>query len=299
MRTSQALRIALVGNPNCGKTALFNRLTGARQKVANYAGVTVERKEGQFTSAAGRSYQVIDLPGAYSLNAMTPDEAITRDVLFGTRADETLPDVIVLVADATNLRLNLRLVLEVLRLKRPTVLALNMTDVARKHGLVIDTARLRAELGIPVIESVAIKPAGAAALIAQLDTMQPQLQPHGIMAGGMAQFNTDNTASLEATQQEVRRILDAVIKKEGREQTTGDKIDAWVLHPMLGYVILGVILFLIFQAVFSWSKLPMDLMKSAVDGLGQGVQAAMPEGVLRSLLVDGILSGVGLSLIHI
>lgn len=299
MSTIQPLRLALVGNPNCGKTALFNRLTGARQKVANYAGVTVERKEGQFTSAAGCSYQVIDLPGAYSLNAMTPDEAITRDVLFGTRADETPPDVIVLVVDATNLRLNLRLVLEVLRLKRPTVLALNMVDVAQKRGLVIDTARLRAELGIPVIETVAVKPAGAAALIAQLDTMQAQPQPHGIMADGMAQFNTDNTASLEVTQREVRRILDAVIEKEGREQTTGDKIDALVLHPVLGYVILSVILFLIFQAVFSWSKLPMDLLKSAVDGLGQSVQAAMPEGVLRSLVVDGILSGVGSVLVFL
>lgn len=299
MSTIQPLRLALVGNPNCGKTALFNRLTGARQKVANYAGVTVERKEGQFTSAAGCSYQVIDLPGAYSLNAMTPDEAITRDVLFGSRADETPPDVIVLVVDATNLRLNLRLALEVLRLKRPTVLALNMVDVAQKRGLVIDTARLRAELGIPVIETVAVKPAGATALIAQLDTMQAQPQPHGIMADGMAQFNTDNTASLEVTQREVRRILDAVIKKEGREQTTGDKIDALVLHPVLGYVILGVILFLIFQAVFSWSKLPMDLLKSAVDGLGQSVQAVMPEGVLRSLMVDGILSGVGSVLVFL
>jgi ferrous iron transport protein B len=302
MSTTQPLRLALVGNPNCGKTALFNRLTGARQKVANYAGVTVERKEGQFTSAAACSYQIVDLPGAYSLNAMTPDEAITRDVLFGSRADETPPDVIVLVADATNLRLNLRLVLEVLRLKRPTVLALNMVDVAQKRGLVIDTARLQVELGIPVIETVAIKPGGGSALIAQLDTMSPQPQPHGMPADGVARFNTDNTdntASLEATQREVRRILDAVIKKAGREQTTGDKIDAIVLHPVLGYVLLGVLLFLIFQAVFSWSKLPMDLMKSAVDGLAQAVHAAMPEGILRSLVVDGILSGVGSVLVFL
>lgn len=119
------LRLALVGNPNCGKTALFNRLTGARQKVANYAGVTVERKEGQFSSPASHSYQIFDLPGAYSLNAVTPDEAITRDVLFGRLGDELPPDVIVLVADATNLRLNLRLVLEVLRLGRPAVLAVD------------------------------------------------------------------------------------------------------------------------------------------------------------------------------
>ena len=165
MSNASPLHLALVGNPNCGKTALFNRLTGARQKVANYAGVTVERKEGQFTSAAGRSYRVVDLPGAYSLKAMTPDEAVTRDVLFGKQEGEALPDVIVLVVDATNLRLNLRLVLEVLQLQRPTVLALNMMDVARKRGVVIDTEKLQAELGIPVIETVAIKPGGSEALV--------------------------------------------------------------------------------------------------------------------------------------
>jgi ferrous iron transport protein B len=292
------LRLALVGNPNCGKTALFNRLTGARQKVANYAGVTVERKEGQFTSSAGCTYQIVDLPGAYSLNAITPDEAITRDVLFGTRVDEMPPDVIVLVADATNLRLNLRLVLEVSRLKRPTVLALNMMDVAKKRGLVIDIARLQAELGIPVIETVAVKQRGGAALVAQLDMMAAQ--PHGsIDADSMAQFNADNTAALEATQREVRRILDAVTRQEGEAHTIGDKIDAVALHPVIGYVILAVLLFLIFQAVFSWSKLPMDLIKVGVDGIGKMIQGVMPDGILRSLLVDGILSGVGSVLVFL
>jgi ferrous iron transport protein B len=221
MSTAKPLRLALVGNPNCGKTALFNRLTGARQKVANYAGVTVERKEGHFTSDAGCHYQVIDLPGAYSLNAMTPDEAITRDVLFGARVDETPPDVIVLVADATNLRLNLRLVLEVLRLERPTVLALNMMDVAKKRGLEIDVAKLQAELGIPVIETVAVKPGGGAALVAQLDAGSKQ--PRGRFSAGTAgQFNSDNGESLEATQREVRRILDTVIRQHGEEHTAGE-----------------------------------------------------------------------------
>jgi ferrous iron transport protein B len=298
MNTLKPLRLALVGNPNCGKTALFNRLTGARQKVANYAGVTVERKEGQFTSAAGCSYQIVDLPGAYSLNAMTPDETITRDVLFGAQADETPPDVIVLVADANNLQLNLRLVLEVLRLKRPTVLALNMMDVAHKRGLVIDIGKLQAELGIPVIETVAVQSGGGAALIAQLDTMARQPQA-SIIADAGAHFNATNTAGLEATQREVRRILGAVIRKEGESGSIGDKIDAVVLHPVLGYVILAVLLFLIFQAVFSWSKLPMDLIKNMVDGLGQTVQAALPAGILRSLLVDGILSGVGSVLVFL
>jgi ferrous iron transport protein B len=298
MNPIKPLRLALVGNPNCGKTALFNRLTGARQKVANYAGVTVERKEGHFTSTAGHSYQIIDLPGAYSLNAMTPDEAITRDVLFGAQAGETPPDVIVLVADANNLQLNLRLVLEVLRLQRPTILALNMVDVASKRGQILDIAKLQDELGIPVVETVAVKPGGGASLIAQLDAVSRQPQPL-IAKNTIAQRIANDTDGLEATQREVRRILNAVIRKEGRRGDVEDRIDAFVLHPVLGYVILAALLFMIFQAVFSWSKMPMDLIKNVVDGLGQTVQAAMPAGVLRSLVVDGILSGVGSVLVFL
>lgn len=298
MNPAIPMRLALVGNPNCGKTALFNRLTGARQKVANYAGVTVERKEGQFTSAAGRAYQVIDLPGAYSLNAMTPDEAITRDVLFGTRADEIPPDVIVLVADANNLRLNLRLVLEVMRLRRPMVLVLNMMDVAKKNGLVINLAKLQAELGIPVVQAIAVKPGGDAELVARLDSMVREAQA-GLTEESHAAFNAGNTATLEATQREVRRILDAVIDQHGKIQTAGDRIDAIVMHPVLGYVILAVLLFLIFQAVFSWSAEPMALIKGAVDGVGRALQATLPAGVLRSLLVDGVLSGVGSVLVFL
>jgi ferrous iron transport protein B len=298
MSSEQPLRLALVGNPNCGKTALFNRLTGARQKVANYAGVTVERKQGQFTSASGRSFQVTDLPGAYSLNAMSPDEAVTRDVLFGTRADELPPDVIVLVADATNLRLNLRLVLEVLRLKRPTVLALNMMDIARKRGVVIDIAKLQQELGIPVIEAIAIQPNGGDALIKQLESMQTQTQDK-IASATVTEFHAHNTSSLEQTQIEVRRILKLAVQSEGSTSSFGDKLDAVVLHPILGYVILAALLFLIFQAVFSWSELPMDFIKNSVDALGQFVEASMPEGILRSLLVDGVLSGVGSVLVFL
>ncbi len=288
------LRLVLVGNPNCGKTALFNRLTGARQKVANYAGVTVERKEGQFTSGAGHAYQVVDLPGAYSLNAMTPDEAITRDILFNLRADVAPPDVIVLVVDATNLRLNLRLVLEVLRLQRPTILAVNMMDLARKRGMQINLDRLQKELGIPVIATVAVTQDGGAALVRELDSIAV---PDA--AAAPAPFRADDHQQLEATQRVVRRILDVVIEKPGSISPVGDRIDAVVLHPVLGYVILAAILFLVFQAVFSWSKLPMDLIKDAVDGLGQLVYSAMPAGVLRSLIVDGILSGVGSVLVFL
>ncbi len=293
-----SLRLALVGNPNCGKTALFNRLTGARQKVANYAGVTVERKEGQFASPSGRHYRVVDLPGTYSLNALSPDEAVTRDVLLGTQSGENPPDVIVLVADATNLRLNLRLVLEVLRLNRPAVLALNMMDMAHKSGLVLDVPRLQQELGIPVIEAVAIESNGGAALIAQLEKMTAAA--FGELPSGIAtEFHAHNMSSLEATQHEVRRILAAVIKKEGDTKSVGDRIDAIVLHPVLGYVLLAVLLFLVFQAVFSWSAVPMDWIKNAINGLGKAVASSMPEGVLRSLLVDGILSGVGSVLVFL
>jgi ferrous iron transport protein B len=298
MNTIRPLRLALVGNPNCGKTALFNRLTGARQKVANYAGVTVERKEGQFTSGAGLSYQVIDLPGAYSLKPMTPDETITREVLFGARADEAIPDLVVLVVDATNLRLNLRLVLEVLRLQRPAVLAINMMDVARKRGMEIDVAALQRELGIPVIETVAVQPGGAAALLAQLDGIAAEALQMGLKSDE-AQFDRINADTLDQTQAEVRRILNAVIRNPGRSNTVGERIDAVALHPVLGYLILATVLFLIFQAVFSWSKLPMDLIKEGVDGLGVMMRAAMPEGILRSLLVDGILSGVGSVLVFL
>jgi len=297
MSTAKPLRLALVGNPNCGKTALFNRLTGARQKVANYAGVTVERKEGHFRSA-GRSYQVMDLPGSYSLNAMTPDEAITRAVLFGEQADEAAPDLIVLVADATNLRLNLRLVLEVLRLGRPTVLALNMMDVARKRGLVIDIDKLQRELGIPVIASVAVQPNGGAALVAQLDAL-PLTPQGGLAADALASYARADAAPLEATPQEVRRILAAVTTNAGETSTIGDSIDAVVLHPVAGYLILATLLFLVFQAVFSWSEWPMEQIKQAVDSIGALVQSAMPDGILRSLLVDGVLSGVGSVLVFL
>ena len=296
MNAIRPLRLALVGNPNCGKTALFNRLTGARQKVANYAGVTVERKEGQFHSASGRAYQVTDLPGAYSLKPMTPDEAITREVLLGARADEDAPDLVVLVVDATRLRLNLRLVLEVLRLKRPTVLAVNMMDVARKRGMKIDMAALQRELGIPVIETVAVQPGGASALLAQLDRIAAD---HAGLQPSTATMAGPDSDSVEDTQARVRRILDAAIADPGRDNAPGERIDAVVLHPVAGYVILAAVLFLIFQAVFSWSQWPMELIKDGVDGLGALLRDAMPEGLLRSLLVDGILSGVGSVLVFL
>ncbi len=175
--TAAAMQIALVGNPNCGKTALFNLLTGRRQKVANYAGVTIERKEGHYTAPSGRSVRVLDLPGAYSLAATSPDEAITRDVVMGRYPGEAVPDLIVCVADATNLRLHLRFVLELARLGRPMLLALNMMDAAKRRGIRIDTAGLSRELGMPVVETIAVRHGGAAELIREVDATMPAAPP--------------------------------------------------------------------------------------------------------------------------
>ena len=285
--------IALLGNPNCGKTALFNRLTGARQKVANYAGVTIERKEGSFTSPGGRAFRVLDLPGAYSLSAHTPDEAITRDVVAGLRAGEQAPDAIVCVVSATNLRLNLRLVLEIQRLGLPMVLALNMVDVAKKRGIVIDRARLEQELGIPVVETVAVHAGGEKALLDALDRM-PQA------AGARARpLSAIDAVPVEETQREVRRILDASTSHANDKGNLTEQIDNVVLHPVAGPLLLAAIMFLVFQAVFSWAAVPMEMITAGVDAIGQSVSGALPEGPLRSLLVEGILGGVGSVLVFL
>ena len=285
--------VALLGNPNCGKTALFNRLTGARQKVANYAGVTIERKEGSFTLPGGRALRVLDLPGAYSLNAHTPDEAITRDVVAGLRAGEQTPDAVICVVNATNLRLNLRLVLEIKRLGLPMVLALNMVDVARKRGIEIDTARLARELGMPVIETVAIQAGGEKALLAALEAMPFDL---GVKPNPLAAIDA---VPVEETQREVRRIIDATVSYDKDTGNLSEQIDQVVLHPVIGPIILAATMFLIFQAVFSWANVPMDLIKGAVDALGHWVGNVLPDGPLRGLIVDGVFGGAGSVLVYL
>ncbi|QYF95530.1 ferrous iron transporter B [Massilia sp. PAMC28688] len=285
--------IALLGNPNCGKTALFNRLTGSRQKVANYAGVTIERKEGSFTSPAGRAFRVLDLPGAYSLSATTPDEAITRDVVAGLRQDEQAPDTIVCVVSATNLRLNLRLVLEIKRLGLPMVLALNMVDVAKKRGIEIDTARLSQELGMPVVETVAVQSGGEAALLAALDRLPPGASAKALPLSAI------DTVSVEQTQSEVRRILDAATSHAHDTGNLTERIDDVILHPVAGPLLLAAIMFLVFQAVFSWAAVPMEMITGGVDAIGGWLSANMDEGMLRSLLVEGILGGVGSVLVFL
>jgi ferrous iron transport protein B len=290
---AQAPMVALLGNPNCGKTALFNRLTGARQKVANYAGVTIERKEGQFTSPDGHAFRLLDLPGAYSLKAHTPDEAITRDVVAGLRAGEASPDVVVCVVDATNLRLNLRLVLEIQRLGLPMLLALNMVDVAKKRGIEIDAAKLSQELGMAVVETVAVTAGGEKSLLRALDGMWP------LAATQARPLAAIDAVSVEETQREVRRILSVVSNDSRDKGNLSEKIDDVVLHPVLGPIILAVLMFLVFQAVFTWAAPVMEWIKDTVDGGGGLLKEHMADGVLRSLLVDGVISGVGSVLVFL
>ncbi len=277
-------RVALLGNPNCGKTALFNLLTGSRQKVANYAGVTVERKEGLLRTLSGRRVAVLDLPGAYSLNALSADEAVTRDVVTGN-SSEALPDLLVCVTDATNLRLNLRLVLEAKRLGLPMVVALNMTDMARRQGIKVDAERLSRELGLPVIETVGVQAGGAQRLLAALDAPVAVAQP--------APWQPPGVDDVLATQREVRRILGLAVHEPAGSLAVSDRIDRVVMHPVWGMLVLAATLFLMFQAVFSWANLPMDAIKDATAAFGELIQRFVPEGMLRSLLVDGIVAGVG------
>jgi ferrous iron transport protein B len=280
-----ALRIAIVGNPNSGKTALFNQLTGTRQKVANYAGVTIERKEGFYTAPSGRSVRVLDLPGAYSLTAASPDEEITRDVCYGRYPGEDVPDLIVCVADATNLRLHLRFVLELKRLGRPMVLALNMMDAAHKRGIRIDTAMLQQRLGMPVVETIAVRRGGTVALVERLDR---EVAP---LTGTLAE-----DADLHI---EVRALLADAVSAPRRTAAADDAIDRVVLHPVLGLAVLAVVMFLIFQAVFSWAKPLQDGIAAGIAAFGLGVGNLFPEGALRSLLVDGVFAGLGAVLVFL
>ncbi len=281
--------VALVGNPNCGKTALFNLLTGARQKVANYAGVTVERKVGLARLRNGQTVSVVDLPGAYSLSPATPDEQVTLEVIEGRRAGESAPDAIVAVVDATNLRMNLRLVLELKKLGRPMMVALNMADVARSQGLAIDVDKLAAELGCPVVETVAVKHDGHAQLLALLER---QLNGAPLASGLAARPNAEASSSADL-QREVRRILALAAPGAAQFQRFQHRLDAVVMHPVWGLVILAAVLFLIFQAVFSWANVPMDAIRALMAGVGEWVTAHLTEGPLRSLLVDGVIAGAG------
>jgi ferrous iron transport protein B len=280
--------VALVGNPNCGKTALFNALTGSRQKVANYPGVTVEKKIGRLTTPAGHAIHILDLPGTYSLRARSPDEEITRDAVLGKLAGETAPDLIVCVGDASNLRLALRLALELKHVGRPVVLALNMMDIARRRGIEIDLGKLAQALAVPVVSSVAVRRGGTDALLAELDRLLSGLPP-----ADRADWHPPGAGELRDAQREADRILRSAVRGSGRPDSATTRADAIVLHPVAGLVILLAILFVMFQAVFAWARPLMEVISDGFTWLGALVGAAPLPELLRSFLKDGVIAGVG------
>ncbi|GAB3754665.1 ferrous iron transport protein B [Lysobacter olei] len=285
--TTAVQRIALVGNPNCGKTALFNLLTGSRQKVANYAGVTVERKEGRFQAPSGKQYALLDLPGAYSFHAASLDEAVTRDLCRGFYPGEPAPDVIVCVVDATNLRLHLRFALEVRELGKPMVLAVNMMDAARRRGIDVDLKALERELGVPVVPTVAVQRHGARELVAILDGLSATPRPPTVMLAQGSELDSDQLHA------ETRRLLSLAVAMPRRTAEVDDALDRWLLHPVFGLLTLAVVMFLIFQAVYAWATPMMDGIELLTAKIGEWAGAYMPEGPLKSLVVDGIIAGLG------
>lgn len=280
--------VALVGNPNCGKTALFNLLTDSKQKVANYAGVTVERKEGRLKTPSGKSLRILDLPGTYSLHPRSPDEKVTHDVLYGNAVGEKRPDYVVCVVDATNLRRSLRLVIAVQRLGIPCMVALNMTDMAEQRGVHVDEKALSRELGIPVVRTVGIKQGGDLALKAMLENIR-DLDSHEHLSDADPAIVSHTDLDHERVRGILSKLgLDAIVP-----HNASDKIDKLVLHPVLGPLLLSVILFLVFQAVFAWAAVPMDLIKEGTEWLGASIAQTLPDGWLQSLIVNGIIAGVG------
>lgn len=296
-RKSQPLepaRVALVGNPNSGKTALFNALTGSRQKVANYAGVTVERKEGVLTAPSGRPMRVLDLPGTYSLRARSPDEAVTRDAVLGRLAGEAAPEALICVADATNLRLVLRLVLELKQVGRPFVLALNMFDIAQRQGLRIDLERLSKELGAPIVTTVATRKRGLPELLEQVEGLVAARKPEAESV-----WREPSAAEIRAAHAEAQRIFKACVKPPERPDTVTGKIDGVLLHPVAGLVILLTLLFVMFQAVFTWATPAMDGIDAGFAALVEFTNAHLPRGLLTSFIADGLIAGVGSVLVFL
>jgi ferrous iron transport protein B len=277
--------IAVVGNPNAGKSALFNALTGARQKVGNYPGVTVERHVGRAVLPSGAPAELIDLPGSYGLDPASPDEAVTRDVLLGRQQGERLPDALLIVLDASNLDNHLRFALQLIALGRPTVVALNMVDLARRDGLELDAAKLEAELGVPVIETVAVRRRGIADLLARLESeLGHQRAVHG---------EDLPPPDLLHLQKKAREVAQAAILKETPVRRITHQLDAVLLHPVIGPIILAAVLFIMFQAVFAWATVPADALDAGITSLGNIVGNALPDGLLKSMIVDGVFAGVG------
>lgn len=283
------LRFALVGNPNCGKTSLFNRLTGARAKVANYPGVTVERRSG-FITGLQQNVELLDLPGTYSLFVTSPDEEVARDVILGQFTGEKRPDFLIAVVDACNLKLGLRLVMELKSLNRPMLLALNQMDEAKKRGIKIDTHGLSQAIGIPVIETVAVHSHGADQLRHTIDQYAHETSSTD---GEQILTLSSRQESVEAIYKEIERLMSRYLIQPNQYPKWQDRIDVLAMHPILGFVFLFSLLLVIFQAVFAWATPVVDLIDGAFTFLGETLSTYMPDGILKDFLINGLIAGVG------
>ena len=279
---TQQRSAALVGNPNAGKSALFNALTGARQKIANYPGVTVERKAGRLILPSGEPVLLTDLPGSYSLTPTSPDEEVTRKVILGEFPGEPAPQVLIVVLDASNLEQHLVFAQEIIALGRPVVVALNMVDLAERDGLVLDPAALQEALGVPVVATVAVRRRGLTELaeaIAVAEARAPEHhRPHVTM--------TERRLTAHA-------IADGAILSETRRHRLHARLDRVLLHPWLGPLILFAMLFVVFQAVFTGAQPFANALQGGVDWLSAQVKSLLPGGLARDLITDGVIAGVG------
>ncbi|MBP6581313.1 MAG: ferrous iron transporter B, partial [Sphingorhabdus sp.] len=275
--------VALVGNPNAGKSALFNALTGARQKIANYPGVTVERKSGRVALPDGWAVELLDLPGAYSLLPDSLDEAVTRDVVRGNFAGQRRPDALVIVLDAGNLDNHLRFAIELIAEGLPVVVALNMVDLAQRDGLELDAAVLSAELGVPVVETVAVRKRGLNDLLSAL----------GDVLRGAAMREAQPVADRKAITQRAHAIARKAIVRETQTRQWTRRLDNVLLHPVGGIVVLLALLFVMFQAVYAWSEAPIGWIEGGFAVLTEVINGYMPDNLLRAFLTEGIIAGVG------
>ncbi|GGD79183.1 ferrous iron transporter B [Croceicoccus mobilis] len=276
--------VALVGNPNAGKSALFNALTGARQKIANYPGVTVERKSGRMTLPSGELAELIDLPGSYSLDAASPDEEVTRRVILGEQQGQRRPDALILVLDANNLEQHLVFAQEIIALGLPVVAALNMVDLAKRDGLILDAKALENALGIPVVETVAVRRKG----LTELSTALAK-------AADGHEIEPAISDDLDMAERRIsaRAMAKAAILSETRQRRLHRGLDKVLLNPWAGPVILVALLFVIFQAVFAWATPFADALDGAVMAISDWVVATFPSNILRDAITEGLLAGVG------
>jgi ferrous iron transport protein B len=240
-------------------------------------------------TASGHQVNLIDLPGTYSLRGRSPDEDITRDVILGKFASESPPDFLLCIADATNLRVALRLVIELKRVRRPMLLVLNMIDIARRRGVGIDLDKLSAELDVPVVTSTAVRRGGIDDLLRRIDDIAGK--PAGAIVG--SDWTTPAVSDLRAAQREADRVIGAAVSEPAKPDTWTTRVDAVLLHPVWGMLALLLLLFVMFQAVFAWAAPAMELITAGFDALGAFTQTILPEGLLQSFVQNGVISGVG------